>query len=69
MSGTAGARAAAYDDAARQQHRASLLGMGAYDRHKRMMADLARYYGVAPPEAPPTAPQQSDLDILRENHR
>ena len=52
MSGTGAARAAAYDSASRQQHRAALLGMGAYERHKRLMADLARYYNVQPPEAP-----------------
>jgi hypothetical protein len=45
MSGFNAVQAAAYDAAARQRHRQQFLGMSAYDRHKKMVHDLATYYG------------------------
>lgn len=49
MSGRGAARAAAADAAARAQQRQLFMGMNAYDRHRKMMADLARYYGMQLP--------------------
>ena len=48
--------------------RAALLGLGAYERHKRFVADLLQHYGGALP--PPAAgPDHTDLDTLRQGYR
>ncbi len=45
MSGFNALQAAAYDAAARQRHRQQFQGLSAWDRHKKMVHDLATYYG------------------------
>lgn len=70
MSGHGAAQRAAYDAVGRQRQRRELLGMNAADRHRRLLADLARLHGgelPAPPAA--TAPARTDLDALREGYR
>ena len=78
MSGFAAAQAAALDAAVRAQQRQLWQGMGAYERHKRLMHDLATVYGgrggggaaaAAAAAQGPQAPPKSDWEVLREQHR
>ncbi len=73
MAGHSALRAAAFDAASRQQyHRQQLLGLSAYDRHKRLMHDLQAYYGGTLPAAAVQEQGElpkTDFDILRENYR
>lgn len=73
MSGFAAAQAAAFDAAGRAQQRQLWQGMGAYERHKRMMHDLATVYGGrgggGAAEAQQQGPAKSDWEVLREQHR
>ena len=45
--------------------------MNTFDRHKRLVHDYITYYGGTLPDplAAMQAPQKTDLDVLRENHR
>jgi len=65
----ANGRPAAVDEASRQ--RQTLLGLNAYDRHKRFVNDLVTYYrGTnATSNSDLTGPQRTDLDVLRDGHR
>ena len=45
------AHLAALDSAARQRQRSELMGMNAYDRHKRFVHDLVTYYGGTLPSS------------------
>jgi len=51
------AHLAALDSAARQRQRSELLGLNAYDRHKRFVHDLTTYYGG-------TLPSSDNLESL-----
>ena len=47
------------------------MGMSAWDRHKQLASDYARYYSspaAAAAAAAAAAPQKTDADVLRENH-
>lgn len=50
------------------QDRQQLLGLTAFERHKRLMADYVRYYGGRQP-APSQPTAKSDYDVLREQYR
>ena len=63
------AAADAASAAAWHAHRQQLLGMTAFDRHKRLMADYVTYYGGRAPEPPPVVATRTDHDILREQYR
>jgi protein FRA10AC1 len=45
------AHLAALDSAARQRQRSELMGLNAYDRHKRLVQDLITYYGGTLPSS------------------
>lgn len=62
MSGHGAARAAAADAAARAQHRQLFMGLNAFDRHKKMMADLVQYYGVQLPAGGQVSPGRVAAD-------
>lgn len=64
---------AAVDAAARHRQRSELLGLNAYDRHKRFVHDLVTYYGGKIPESgtdiAPAVPIKTDEDSLKESYR
>lgn len=49
------------------QQRRSLLGLNAWERHCKLMADWQTYYGESLPEQPRTV--KTDYDTLAEQHR
>ena len=63
------AAADAASAAAWRGHRQQLLGMTAFDRHKRLIADYVNFYGGRAPEPPPVVATRTDHDILREQYR
>lgn len=50
------------------QSRRQLLGMTAFERHKRLMADYVHFYGGRPQPQSLTA-AKTDYDILKEHYR
>lgn len=69
MAGLNSANIAALDAAARQRQRQQLLGLNAFDRHKRFVHDLVSYYGGQLPPGGPQAPVKTDLAALKDGHR
>jgi len=65
-SGDAAAAAAAV---AHNQHRRQFLGLTAYDRHKRLMAEYVKFYGGKLPAPAEQPTLKTDYDILREQYR
>ena len=63
------AAADAANAAALRAQRQALLGMTAFERHKRLMADYVRFYGGKAPEQAPLLATHTDHDILREQYR
>ena len=61
----------ALDAVARQRQRQELLGLSAYDRHKRFLNGLVKHYGGRLPAQPSELPSdfKSDEDTLRESYR
>ncbi|KAK9803030.1 hypothetical protein WJX72_007239 [[Myrmecia] bisecta] len=67
MANFAHQRSAAYGSVQRQQQRQQLLGLNAFDRHKKMMADYVNLYGGKLPQPQQTV--KTDLDVLHEKYR
>lgn len=66
----------ALDVVTRQRQRQELLGLSAYDRHKRFVDGLVKHYGAKLPESAPNFLQsgipsnfKSDQDTLKETYR
>lgn len=55
--------------AAQQQHRRQFLGLTAYDRHKRLIAEYVNFYGGKLPAPAEQPTLKTDYDILREQYR
>ncbi|BDA50345.1 Protein FRA10AC1 homolog [Coccomyxa sp. Obi] len=55
--------------AAQQQHRRQFLGLTAYDRHKRLMAEYVNFYGGRMPAPAEQPTVKTDYDVLREQYR
>ena len=55
--------------AASAQHRRQFLGLTAYDRHKRLMAEYVNFYGGKLPGPAQQPTLKTDYDILREQYR
>ncbi|RMZ52552.1 hypothetical protein APUTEX25_003695 [Auxenochlorella protothecoides] len=56
----------------RRDSQAALMAMGAYERHRRLLASLARYGAGArgqDPPAPAPLPSRTDADVLRDSFR
>ncbi len=51
------------------QHRRQFLGLTAYDRHKRLMAEYVNFYGGKLPAPAQQSTLKTDYDILREQYR
>lgn len=63
------AAAAAAAAVAHKQHRRQFLGLTAYDRHKRLMAEFVKFYGGKLPAPAELPTLKTDYDILREQYR
>lgn len=61
----------ALDAVARQRQRQELLGLSAYERHKRFVDGLVKHYGGRLPPQPSELPSgfKSDEETLRETYR
>lgn len=55
--------------AAQQQHKRQFLGLTAYDRHKRLMAEYVNFYGGKMPAPAEQPTMKTDYDVLREQYR
>lgn len=56
----------------RRDSQAALMAMGAYERHRRLLASLAHYGAGArgqDPPAPAPLPSRTDADVLRDSFR
>lgn len=63
-------RAAVFDREERRQHYAShVLGLNAYERHKKFMTDYVRFYAEGKESGSREWPIKTDLDTLRETYR
>ncbi len=60
---------AAAAGAAQQQHRRQFLGLTAYDRHKRLIAEYVGFYGGKMPAPAEQPTVKTDYDVLREQYR
>ena len=67
MAGLNTTRNAAFDAVHRQQQRQDLLGLSAFDRHKKLLAEYMAYYGGKLP--PPQQTLKTDYDALRDKYR
>jgi hypothetical protein len=63
------AAAEAANAAAWRAQRQQLLGLTAFERHKRLMADWVQFYGGSVPEQAPLLATRTDHDVLREQYR
>eukprot|EP00898_Chlorokybus_atmophyticus_P004595 jgi/Chlat1/5136/Chrsp33S05136 len=69
MASFAGAKNAAFDQAARHEYRNMLLSLNAYERHTKFMQDYALFYKGKEALQRDSAPVKTDHDILRETYR
>ena len=51
----------------RSQH--SLMGLNAYERHKKFVHDYLTYYGGSLPSSSDASATRTDWDVLKKNHR